>query len=133
MRVRFRGLDPRTLSPDEARYVSPSQTFLTADRDYDVHAVSVYDRVVFLLVIDDQSTPVFLPRALFEVVDPGVPTDWICNSFPEGPVQLVLGPAFIAKDLDAYDAMIDQRAAQVSQFWQRARSLRAQAPEEDEG
>jgi hypothetical protein len=123
MRVRFRNPKREDVPREEAVYISPSQIFLTAGRDYEVHAVSVYDRLVFVLVVDDKETPIFLPRTIFDVSDPGVPGDWICNVFPEGPVQLVLGPPFIAKDLDSYNAMIDQRMEQVTQFWKRVESL----------
>lgn len=116
MRVRFRGLAPDTYPSNEAFFVSPTQTFLSSDKDYEVHAVSVYDGVTFLQVVDDLETPIFLPRALFDVVDVRVPEDWICNVMPSGPVQLVLGPPFVATSLDSYQAMIDQRKAQVEEF-----------------
>jgi hypothetical protein len=108
-----------TVSPDESAFVSPQQTLLSPHKDYVVHAVSVFDKVVFVQIVDDKDTPVFLPRALFEMVEADLPDDWICSLFPEGPVQLLLGPPFVARDLDAYNAMLDQEAAQVQRFWQR--------------
>jgi hypothetical protein len=124
MRVCFRMPDLQTCSKHEAAYVSPTQLFLSVSRDYDAHAVSVYDGVSFLLVVDDKDTPVFLPRLLFEVLEPSIPRDWICNLFPCGPVQLVLGPAFLARDLVSYNAMVDQEAAQVENLWRRIESQR---------
>jgi hypothetical protein len=122
MRVRFRNPERSTLSRDEASFFSPQQTFLSSGKDYVVHAVSVYRGVAFVQIVDDDDTPVFLPRALFETVATDVPHDWICSLFPEDPVQLVLGPAFMAKDLAAYEAMVDQERAQVERFWGRIES-----------
>lgn len=133
MRARFRGIAFATYPPNEAIYVSPSQVFLKGGTEYEVHAVSVYNRVTFLLVIDDLQTPVFLPRVLFAVVDPRVPDDWLCNVFPEGPVQLVIGPAFVAKDLAAYNGMVDQERLQVEALWERVdRAARAATEESDD-
>lgn len=119
MRVRYREPDLSVCPKHEAKYVSPSQLFFTSLKGYEVHAVSVYDGVVFMLVVDDLNTPCFRPRVLFDVVDTSVSGDWICNSFATGPIQLVLGPEFIAKDAVAYNAMIDQGVAQVERFWRR--------------
>ena len=122
MRVRFRNPAPDAYTSEEAKYVAPGQTFLSTEKHYDVHAVSVYDGVVFVQVVDDNRTPVFDPRALFDVIDTRVPEDWICNVFSEGLVQLVLGPRFVAKDLASYDGMIDHRGPQVDEFWKRVDS-----------
>lgn len=130
--VRLRSLPPGELPSPEAEYVSDAQTFLSPDKDYDVYAISVYDGVVFLQVVDDKSTPAFLPRGLFDVVDTHVPEDWICNAFPSGPVQLVLGPAFVAATLPSYEAMIDQRQAQVDEFWKRVEGSASTSLHEDE-
>ena len=119
MRARHRGLPGDTCPPKEAYYIVPKQTFLSLDKEYEVYAVSVYDGIAFLLVVDDDSTASFYPRTLFDVVESRVPTDWICNAFPTGPVQLILGPSFIAKDLASYDGMVDQRREQFDEFWRR--------------
>ena len=123
MRVRFRNLPLETVSSNEASYVSPQQTFLLPAKDYEVHAISVYNGIAFLQVVDEKETPVFLPRVLFDVIEAGVPRDWICNTFPTGSVQLVLGPRFVAETLEAYEGMIDQKEAQVYEFWKRLESI----------
>jgi hypothetical protein len=119
MRVRFREIDLTNCSAKELSYVSPSQLFFSASREYEVHAISVYDEVTFLLVVDDLNTPSFRPRVAFDTIEAGVPADWICNTFANGPIQLLLGPEFIAKNADAYNAMVDQERVQVEAFWQR--------------
>lgn len=124
MRVRFRSLAVDASLSNEAGYISRGQIFLSPGKSYEVYVVSVYDGVVFMQVVDDLETPIFLPRTLFEVVDSQVPQDWICNAFPGGPVQLVLGPTFVAEGLGSYEAMIDQRRPQVEKFWRRVDSLR---------
>jgi hypothetical protein len=122
MLVRFRNPELNMLSWDEAAFVSSQQMFLLPDNDYVVHAVSVFDKVVFVQIVDDKDTPVFLPRALFELVSADIPNDWICNIFSDGPLQLVLGPVYVAKDVDSYNAMIDQEFGQVEKLWRRVES-----------
>jgi hypothetical protein len=119
MRVRFRNPSRESCPANEARYVVPTQIFLTPDEEYEAHAVSVYDGIVFVLIVDDLDTPSFEPRTLFDVVDPCIPDDWICNSFPTGPVQLIMGPPFVAKDLASNNAMADQDWGVVQLFWRR--------------
>jgi hypothetical protein len=117
MRVRFKRPDPTTVPRNEEFYVAPQQLFFTEGQTYVVHAVSVYDGVAFVQVVDDLQTPLFRPRTLFETHDPTIPSDWILNVFQHGPIQLVMGPPFVARDLESYNAMIDQREPQMTQFW----------------
>jgi hypothetical protein len=131
MRVRFRGLPPGPSLSNEAAYIAPQQLFLSTATEYEVYAVSVYDGITFVQLVDDKETPTFFPRVLFDVVDTAVPADWICNVFPVGPVQFVLGPGFVAKDLAAYSGMTDQRLEQLTQFWKRVEAMRAGNNEND--
>ena len=121
MRVEFHGVVHNEEQVAERAYFSLSQMNLTLARSYEVHAVSVYNGITFLLVIDDIETPTFLPRSLFDVIDVAIPGDWIANSFCEGPVQLVIGPAFIAESVVAYDSMVDQTLDSVQALWVRVR------------
>jgi len=132
MHVRFRGFAHGNYPPNEARYISPDQTFLSTAKEYEVHAVSVYDGVTFLQIVDDANTPTFHPRAIFEVVDSTIAEDWICSAFPEGPVQLVIGPSFVAKDLGCYDSMVDQDRSAVDAFWQRVNARQRHGAEFDD-
>lgn len=119
-----------TQSPHERAYASDSQMFPSHGKEYDVHAMSVYDGVTFLLSVDDNDTPTFKPRSLFQVSDPSVTDDWIANTFCDGPVQLVVGPQFIASDLLAYGAMVDSEWRVVEQLWKRIDAMkRVETPE----
>jgi hypothetical protein len=119
MRVIGRRVDLHLLPPEEAVHATPGQVFVSNGREYVVHCVSVYNNITFVQIVDDVQTPIFLPRVLFDVVDPSVPGDWICNVFAEGPVQMVLGPPHTAASLQAYVSMVDQDASQVERFWRR--------------
>lgn len=119
MRARFHKPDLLNCSENELKFLSPSQMFFSMGKEYEVHAVSVYDGTTFLLLVDDLETPAFHPRFAFETTDSSVPGDWICNVFSGGPIQLVLGPEFIAKDQEAYNAMVDQEMAPVNALWRR--------------
>lgn len=105
-------------------FVSRSQTFITPGRTYEVHAISCYQKVIFVLVHDDYEMPAFIPRDLFEIISKVVPSDWICNIFTDHGVDFVLGPEFIAKDIDSYNAVVDQEREQVARVWSYARAHR---------
>ena len=60
-----------------------------------------------MLVVDGSGAPAFLPEWLFGVVDAKVSGDWICNVSLGDELDLVLGPPFIARDLSAYNGLID--------------------------
>jgi hypothetical protein len=98
-------------------FTSRTQTFVTPGRSYAVHAISLYEGVVFFLIVDDMDTPTFVPARLFTLDPSGMPPDWVCNASLPGGVDLVLGPDFIARDIDAYTSMIDQETDQIARFW----------------
>ena len=113
MRVRARATDPGC--------------HVTASREYVVHALSVWRGITHVLIVDDMEDPWFKPRSLFDTVDPSLPSDWIGSVFPEAAVQLVLGPAFLAGSLEAYESMIDGDQDSRTAFWSRAEKLAATA------
>jgi hypothetical protein len=102
----------------------PSNSFLTLLKEYEVYAVSVYDGITFLQLVDDKETPTFFPRVFFDVIDTVMPDDWICNVFPTGPVHLILGPSFIAKDLASLNGMVESSREQTREFWKRIDAAR---------
>lgn len=130
MKVRPR--DP-TGTERELRYVPPNPP-VSKLNVYEVHAVSVYDGVVFVLVVEDANTPIFLTSALFEMVDQTIPDDWVCRLFSEGGLRMVIGPAFIAGSLRGYTSMNDSEVAPIGAFWERlAARERRQALTDDDG
>lgn len=131
MRVRFHRPNLESCPRHEAKYTSMSQLFLSHGNEYEVHAVSVYDGVTFLLVIDDLDTPTFRARTAFSVVESAIPPDWVCSVFDSGSIQLVLGPKFIAQDVASYNAMVDQEWAQVERLWARLEAHRGDSGDED--
>ena len=128
MQVKGRRIEFKNLSAEEAVYATPGQVFVSLGKVYTVYAVSVYDKITFVQIVDDQYTPVFLPRGLFEVVDATVPGDWICTVLPEGSVQMILGPPYVATDADAYTSMVDQDASQMERFWRRIDDCTMESP-----
>ena len=120
-------LQAQDLPPALRPFVPQKQPFLTLGRQYVIYAVSIYQSAPFVLIIDDSDLPVFKSASLFQLVTRGIPRDWICNINLGSGVDLVLGPEFLARDLDSYNRMIDQDAAQISRFWSHARVARFEA------
>jgi hypothetical protein len=131
MRVRVRDIPRQSLPGNEGAFAPPTQTFVTTGNTYDVYALSVYQGIVFVLVFDDSRMPSFYPRSLFEVVDPSIPADWICNLFADD-VQFVMGPPYIAKDRQTYRDMADLSGASLDEFVRRMIASEQQHGEEDE-
>jgi hypothetical protein len=101
----------------------PQNVPLTVGREYDVHGLTTYNGTTFFQIVDDNRYPSWNPSWLFDVIDRDVPTDWICNVFDSG--HLVLGPEFVAKDLESYVDMVELSSDQVDRFWNRLGSLKA--------
>lgn len=117
MKAVAKKLDWNDVPEDVRPFVSQNQTFITAECEYVVYAISVYKKVSFFLVVDDLEAPVFLPSWAFSLTSKEVRSDWICNIDLGGDVELVIGPDFIARDLAAYVGMIDQETAALDRFW----------------
>lgn len=101
----------------------PQNVPLTVGLEYEVHALTTYNGVTLFQIIDDKRYPTWNPAWLFDVVASRVPTDWICNVFDAG--HLVLGPEFIARDLESYVEMVELSSDQVDRFWKRLDLLEA--------
>lgn len=98
---------------------------VTLEREYEVHAATVFDGVCLLLIIDDLGYPSWQPVWLFRVIDTAMPPDWICNCFNES--NITLGPRFIAQNEESYSGMVELESEQVVRFWNRVDELSAGA------
>ncbi len=94
------------------------QILVAAGKDYEVHAIAVFEGLVMMQVVDDLGIPEWNPAWLFDVIDSGIPGDWIVSAFRDDP-SLVLGPDFIARDLEGYASMVELESEQVKRFWNR--------------
>lgn len=122
MRVVARQVDLNSVPESIREFVAPGQVFLTAGKEYDVHAIVVFERHVAFQVVDDMEYPEWYPAWLFDVTDSRLPRDWICNVF-RGEPAFVMGPEFIAKDIKSYVEMVEKAPEQVDLFWERVESL----------
>src|SRR5688572_26007069 len=116
MRVRAREADPATAPAAVRPYLG--QILVTAGKEYEVHATSVFSGTVMMQVVDDLGYPSWKPSWLFDIVDSAMPEDWICMTY-HGDPTLVVGPEFIASSLEAYTAMVELEPHQVEKFWKR--------------
>lgn len=131
MRVVARRYDRSDVPSAIAPFETPGQVFLTVGREYAVHALTVFQGHVSLQVVDDHSYPAWHAAWLFDVVDPSISDDWIVSTLRAEP-SLVVGPSFLAHDLESYCNMVLLEPEAVHQFWKRIDSLEA-ARQEDEG
>jgi len=96
--------------PDNAKtggFSDQSVVHLTIGTEREVHAVSVFSGVVFLMVLNDLDFFVWLPAWLFQVLDGSLPSDWIIGVFDDDPVA-VIGPRFVAESLESYTRMVEE-------------------------
>lgn len=130
MRAVARSVDYASCPPAVAMYANPEQVHLKPGSDYTVHALAVFGEITHFQVVDELGYPSWKPSWLFDLSDPTLPEDWVCGVFPDGDPQLILGPAFLARDHDAYSRMVEMDAEQVRRFWERLDRLREEETSE---
>ncbi len=118
MIVVARTVDVTSCPENLAKFARPGQVFVSPGRRYEVRAISMFEGVLFVQIVDDIEYPAWLPAWLFDVVDPTLPGDWICNAFRTEPTFL-MGPEFIARDQQAHASMVELETDQVTRFWKR--------------
>jgi hypothetical protein len=128
MRVRARQVDYATAPKVLRLYLG--QPLVTVGKEYDVHAVAVFEGRVMMQIITDADWPSWRTAWLFDVIDRSIPSDWICATFHDEP-SLVLGPEFIARSIEDYEAMVELVTEKVDRFWQRVEALEEAAREAD--
>lgn len=120
IRSSFVGCPPSILA---VGFTQQSQVPLCSGDTYEIHGVSVYSGVVFLLVINAHSLTSWLPAWLFEQVDNSIPSDWITSLFDDEPRMLV-GPDFIAGSMESYSRFVEQEPEAIQQLWQRIDAMK---------
>ena len=118
MRVLARQVNLMTCPPNVARFATPGQVLVTAGRHYEVFALAVFEGHPLIQIVDDLRYPSWL----FDVVDPALPSDWICNLFREEP-SFVAGPDFVAKDQAAYGRWLSLSLAKSIFFGSAGRGV----------
>lgn len=105
--------------PAVAAFGSPqSETNITLGKEYEVHALSVFQGVVCLQIVGNVNIITWLPSWFFEISEATMPDDWVC-CLPGGDLQMVLGPKFLAADESSYNRMVELDSESVMAFWQR--------------
>jgi hypothetical protein len=93
-------------------------THLFIGKEYEVFSVSVFQSLVFVQIINDSNHIAWLPTWFFESCDSSIAKDWICTFF-SGELQMVMGPSFVAKDLECYNQMVELDPVAVSALRKR--------------
>lgn len=107
--------------PNEVQPFLAANISVTLSTEYEVHALTTFNGVTLLQIVDDLRYPSWQPAWLFEVIDTDIASDWICNVFGDG--SLVAGPRFVAESEEAYAEMIELASDQVERFWSRVDSI----------
>ena|ERR1044071_2123220 len=94
---------------------------ISIGQQYQIYAVSIVRGQVLFQILDDSQAITWLPVSLFEVSDPSIPKDWICQWFTGDP-QMVLGPEFVASSPAAYKRMVALASESVTAFHSRLES-----------
>jgi hypothetical protein len=103
-----------------------SERHYVVGTELDVHAVVVFEGRVQFCVFDRFGDFTGDYAWMFDVLDGAVPRDWIVNCF-EGAVSMVVGPEFVAKSVEAYQAFVELVPEAVQKM--RERSIGATASE----
>jgi len=99
-------------------YGPESQVLVSKGKIYQVTALARWREAFYLQVVNDVNSPTWLPSWLFEVTDKSLPSDWICT-LQDDDLQMILGPAFIARDEASYTRMVELEPDSVAAFWSR--------------
>lgn len=112
--------------PDYIASASWSQLSLTPGMEYNIHCISLTSSGIILLqLVDDASNPPhWYPSVYFDVYDPTIPHDWICNVLSTGP-PLIIGPEFIGRDYLSYSDMLTKEPEPIRLFFERLERLLA--------
>jgi hypothetical protein len=89
MEVQARHVDVAQAPETIASLVTPGQVFITPGKRYAVFAIASFGARLTLQVVDDLGYPAWLPASRFEVIDPALPSDWICSVFHDEPALLL--------------------------------------------
>jgi hypothetical protein len=113
-----------------------NQTFVTAGREYDVHAISLFDGILHLQIVDDLRYPAWYPSLIFDVTDGLLPADWKCKLFSQSSgngLVMLLGPDFVIRDEESYASMVELDADQVDRFWKRIQKMESEKSDFQDG
>ena len=104
--------------------------WLAIGESYDVQAIASVNGIVEFQIISSQ-WPYFAPAALFEIIENGFPDDWVCKVFNDDRLQMVLGPEFMAKDIESFSATVEMNPPQSDLFWERVKRIESRKPKGD--
>lgn len=94
---------------------------VTWGKEYVVYAISLFRDILDLQIVDDLGYPAWYPSWFFDNSEMSIPGDWICN-IQHDDHQFMIGPAFVAKDEEAYKAMVQLEPEPVRLFWERVKA-----------
>ena len=111
---------------------------LTEGFEYAVYGVQCTNSgITFLILDDDLSFPIWCPSKDVICIDQKIPSDWVFHLHPfdsRSPhdwtlrlcgndfFKFIMGPSFIAKNVDAYGELVEGYDEITTQFWKYVES-----------
>jgi len=89
--------------------------------ELEVHAIVVFEGRILFCVFDKFEDFTWDYPWMFEVLDGAVPDDWIVNCF-DGAVSMIVGPEFLAKNVEAYQEFVELVPEAVQRMRERWRT-----------
>ncbi|MEX0732203.1 MAG: hypothetical protein WED00_08880 [Aquisalimonadaceae bacterium] len=121
MLVKFIG---NRFSPDLASvgFTAETRLDLTEEREYEVYAVAEWPESNYCCVISDVDMPLWAPVGVFTTLRDNIPDNWILAKLGTD-LKFIQGPEFIARDEDAYSALVSLEPDAVDRFWQHIEEI----------
>jgi hypothetical protein len=114
-------------APPSLALFIPVDSPLTVGQEFEVHAITVFQGLIFFQIVEDEGHhPLWVPAWMCKTVAGKMPGDWVANLVDEG--HLVIGPPFLARDLQSYVEMVERNPEQIARFRQRLEAIHASLP-----
>lgn len=107
-----------------SRFGSAVRLPITIDKEYEVMALVQSGSLAVLQIVNDIDFPDWLHSWFFDVIDPTIPDDWVCNTLGDER-EIAVGPEFVVKSLESYERMVLLEPDPVDKFWARVRRIEA--------
>ena len=111
-------------------YFAESVFRIAIGKEYLVFGMALWDSRLMVLLSDEDDLPNWYPVELFSLVDPRLPTDWMCNvnMKNEGGLKAVWGYESLVLDDEHHDALQERESGALEIFQNERNRRLAESP-----